>query len=75
MTFDDILQVSQIGCWSWLHGRVEWDDMTRTLFVGEPSARDLAIYELVARAQAAAFDALKTAVTPGNTLAIGAGRC
>ena len=31
-------------------------DMTRTLFVGEPTARDLAIYELVARAQAAAVD-------------------
>ena len=31
-------------------------DMTRTLFVGEPAARDLAIYELVARAQAAAID-------------------
>ena len=26
-------------------------DMTRTLFVGEPSARDLDVYELVARAQ------------------------
>lgn len=30
-------------------------DMTRTLFVGEPSARDLAVYETVARAQAAAL--------------------
>jgi Xaa-Pro aminopeptidase len=29
--------------------------MTRTLFVGEPSPRDLDIYELVARAQAAAI--------------------
>ena len=29
-------------------------DMTRTLFVGEPSARDLDVYELVARAQTAA---------------------
>ena len=28
-------------------------DMTRTLFVGEPEARDLEIYELVAAAQAA----------------------
>ena len=37
-------------------------DMTRTLFVGEPIARDLAIYELVAGAQAAAIDALETAV-------------
>ncbi len=33
-------------------------DMTRTLFVGEPSSRDLAIYETVAAAQQAAIDAL-----------------
>ena len=32
-------------------------DMTRTLFVGEPTARDLEVYELVARAQAAAITA------------------
>jgi Xaa-Pro aminopeptidase len=31
-------------------------DMTRTLFVGEPSERDLAVYELVRRAQAAAIE-------------------
>jgi Xaa-Pro aminopeptidase len=37
-------------------------DMTRTLFVGEPSARDLAIYELVARAQAAAIATVEAAV-------------
>ena len=37
-------------------------DMTRTLFVGEPSARDLEIYETVARAQAAAISAIETAV-------------
>jgi Xaa-Pro aminopeptidase len=37
-------------------------DMTRTLFVGEPTARDLAIYEVVARAQAAAIGALEVAV-------------
>ena len=36
--------------------------MTRTLFVGEPSGRDLEIYELVARAQAAAIAALEEAV-------------
>jgi Xaa-Pro aminopeptidase/Xaa-Pro dipeptidase len=30
-------------------------DMTRTLFVGEPGERDLGVYELVARAQAAAI--------------------
>lgn len=37
-------------------------DMTRTLFVGEPSARDLEIHDLVARAQAAAIAALEEAV-------------
>ena len=37
-------------------------DMTRTLFVGEPSARDLAVYELVARAQAAAIEQLEACV-------------
>jgi len=43
-------------------------DMTRTLFVGEPAARDLAIYEIVARAQAAAIAALERAVagSPGD---------
>jgi Xaa-Pro aminopeptidase len=40
-------------------------DMTRTLFVGEPTARDLAVYELVARAQAAAIEALESAVAAG----------
>jgi len=38
-------------------------DMTRTLFVSEPSARDLAIYELVAGAQSAVIGALANAVT------------
>jgi len=37
-------------------------DMTRTLFVGEPSSRDLAVYETVARAQAEAIEAVETAV-------------
>ncbi len=37
-------------------------DMTRTLFVGEPTARDLAIYELVASAQSAAIAALESGV-------------
>jgi Xaa-Pro aminopeptidase len=37
-------------------------DMTRTLFVGEPSDRDLEIHGLVARAQAAAIAALEVAV-------------
>jgi Xaa-Pro aminopeptidase len=40
-------------------------DMTRTLFVGEPSARDLEIYELVARAQQAAIDAVTNAASSG----------
>ena len=37
-------------------------DMTRTLFVGEPAARDLEIYDVVTRAQAAAIGALEEAV-------------
>lgn len=41
-------------------------DMTRTLFVGEPSERDLAIYELVARAQEAAIQAVTTALAAGG---------
>jgi len=41
-------------------------DMTRTLFVGEPRARDLAVYELVARAQAAAIELLEAAVAAGG---------
>jgi Xaa-Pro aminopeptidase len=46
-------------------------DMTRTLFVGEPSARDLDVYELVARAQAAAIDAVAEAVRGGAELPSG----
>jgi Xaa-Pro aminopeptidase len=46
-------------------------DMTRTLFVGEPSAHDLAIYELVARAQQKPIDALATAVASGAELSSG----
>lgn len=41
-------------------------DMTRTLFIGEPAARDLEIYELVARAQAAGIAALELAVARGG---------
>jgi Xaa-Pro aminopeptidase len=41
-------------------------DMTRTLFVGAPRASDLAIYELVAAAQIAAFTALEEAVADGQ---------
>ncbi len=43
-------------------------DMTRTLFVGEPTARDLEVYELVARAQSAAIEALEAAVAGGTTI-------
>lgn len=46
-------------------------DMTRTLFVGEPAARDLEIYELVARAQAAPIAALEAAVAAGGPLPSG----
>ena len=46
-------------------------DMTRTLFVGEPSGRDLAMYELVARAQAAAITVLEVAVRGGGELPSG----
>jgi Xaa-Pro aminopeptidase len=37
-------------------------DMTRTLFVGEPQPRDLAVYELVAAAQAASIAGVEAAV-------------
>jgi Xaa-Pro aminopeptidase len=37
-------------------------DMTRTLFVGEPSQRDLGVYELVAGAQRAAIDEIVACV-------------
>ncbi len=40
-------------------------DMTRTLFVGEPAARDLAVYDLVRRAQQAPIDELRTRVADG----------
>ncbi len=38
-------------------------DMTRTLFIGAPGQQDLEIYELVARAQVAAIEALEDAVS------------
>lgn len=41
-------------------------DMTRTLFVGQPAARDLAVYDLVARAQAAAIELLRTELAAGR---------
>jgi len=37
-------------------------DMTRTLFIGEPAERDLAVYDLVRRAQQAAIDELEARV-------------
>ena len=46
-------------------------DMTRTLFVGEPAARDLAVYELVATAQSAAIGAVEAAVRGGGELPSG----
>jgi Xaa-Pro aminopeptidase len=46
-------------------------DMTRTLFVGEPSAADLQVYELVARAQTAAIDMLKASVIGGGEMPSG----
>lgn len=42
-------------------------DMTRTLFIGEPSARDRALHRLVADAQEAAFAALAAAAAAGRT--------
>ena len=37
-------------------------DMTRTVFVGDPTPRDLDVYEVVCRAQSAAIDAIEAAV-------------
>lgn len=47
-------------------------DMTRTLFVGEPSERDAAVYALVAAAQAAAIAQLEAVV--GGELELPSGR-
>jgi len=46
-------------------------DMTRTLFVGEPSARDLAIHALVGRAQSAAIAGIEAAMRSGGPLPSG----
>jgi Xaa-Pro aminopeptidase len=46
-------------------------DMTRTLFVGEPSGRDLDVYRLVARAQRAAIQMLEERLTEGAGLPTG----
>jgi Xaa-Pro aminopeptidase len=45
-------------------------DMTRTLFIGAPTERDLAIHALVARAQAAAIEALEGAVAPASAVVL-----
>ena len=45
--------------------------MTRTLFVGSPTDRDLDLYGLVARAQTAAIDALEIALRDGGSLPSG----
>jgi Xaa-Pro aminopeptidase len=46
-------------------------DMTRTLFVGEPAARDLDLHELVARAQRTVIEALEAAVGEGAQIPSG----
>ncbi|HSW40923.1 MAG TPA: aminopeptidase P family protein [Patescibacteria group bacterium] len=46
-------------------------DMTRTLFVGWPADRDLALYDLVASAQEAAIALLEAAVAAGGELPSG----
>jgi Xaa-Pro aminopeptidase/Xaa-Pro dipeptidase len=43
-------------------------DMTRTLFVDEPTSRDLAVYELVAHAQAAAIELLEAELAAGRPI-------
>jgi len=43
-------------------------DMTRTLFVGEPSERDLGVYQTVVASQQAAIDALAAAVRTGGSM-------
>ena len=43
-------------------------DMTRTLFVGQPRAADLALYDLVARAQRSAIELLQEAVPAGQSV-------
>ncbi|MFI5258516.1 MAG: M24 family metallopeptidase [Candidatus Limnocylindrales bacterium] len=45
-------------------------DMTRTLFVGEPAGRDLDVYRIVAAAQAASLDLLRSALA-GDTAVAG----
>jgi Xaa-Pro aminopeptidase len=42
--------------------------MTRTLFIGEPTERDLGVYETVLASQQAAIDALAAAVRAGGSM-------
>lgn len=46
-------------------------DMTRTLFVGQPTPRDLAVYGLVAESQAGAIAGIEAAVAAGGPLPSG----
>jgi Xaa-Pro aminopeptidase len=46
-------------------------DMTRTLFVGEPSPRDLDVYELVARAQRAGIQLIEARLVDGEGVPTG----
>ncbi len=46
-------------------------DMTRTLFVGDPTARDRSLFELVEAAQAACIEAVVAAVRSGGPLPSG----
>lgn len=46
-------------------------DMTRTLFVGDPDDRDLAVYDLVSRAQRSAIELLEAAMGDGPGLPSG----
>jgi Xaa-Pro aminopeptidase len=46
-------------------------DMTRTLFIGEPTARDRSVYEVVATAQAVAIEGIAVAVREGHPLPSG----
>jgi Xaa-Pro aminopeptidase len=46
-------------------------DMTRTLFVGEPAARDLEVYDLVSRAQRAAIQLIEARLVDGEGIPSG----
>ncbi len=44
MRFDGVAQLSGVGCWSWLEGRVAWDETTRRLFDRQDSPVDYTAY-------------------------------